>query len=288
MSAERTSTGNDPAVDDPDNPIALKIIAMADKLGIDPQKECYLLAIAKHAVESPEDFIETIDGETEGATPDITWFSKLVTTERERFEQNPVEASPWLKLTDGDDSYYYNFQTKQRAKQLPGYKPRHRLESPAVTESDLEVMKFTSWWMEHGKKKYVHVSYFMKTEDFEINIEEDSKLYRMKTLKGPQGPLGCWDLHVNASINVFGKNLSLLQCEQDTRRWLKENALRLMKMRTQLISVLSKYENVKEPAVIKGKRLPEEMHLRNIMTNIVDLKNRLAVHRPKQAAKFQL
>jgi hypothetical protein len=274
--------------DDPENAMAKKIIEMAKELKIDHLKEFHLLPIAKHAVESPEDYVETIEAESEDKRPDITWFSKLVESERERYSQNPVEASPWLKLTEGEDSYYYNFETGQRANSLPGYRPRHRLDSPTTAESDLEVMKFTSWWIENGAKKYIQLHYFMKTEDFEIDIEEDDRIYFMKTIKGSSGPLACWDLHLKASINVFGKQISLLQCDQDTREWLRANAKRLIKLRRKLIDTLSKYELVREPPLLEGKKKPEEMHLRTIMNSIMRLKTKLSEHRPKLAGKFQL
>lgn len=259
---------------------------MAKDLEIDYMTEFHLLPIAKHAVDSPDDWAETVDG-GEGNSGDMTWFKKLVATERERYKQNPIEASPWLKLTEGDNSYYYNFQTNQRANSLPGYKPRGRLDSPAVAESDLEVMKFTSWWSENGKKKYIHVHYFMKTEDFEINIEDDDKVYRMKTVEGSAGtPLGCWDLYLKASIRVFHKSITLLQCDQDTRDWLRVNATRLLKMRKSLMDTLEKYEKVVEVPLRQSK--PEEMHLRAIMNSIMRLKTKLAAYRPKLAAKYQL
>lgn len=278
-------------VDDPDNVVAQRIIEMAGKLGIDHVNECHLLPIAKHAVDSPDDYVETIEPAQGGtAQPhDITWFSKLVESERERHEKNPVEASPWLKLTEEGKGYYYNFQTGQRASSLPGYRPRHRTDSPAHMDTDLEVMKFTSWWTENGTKKYIHVHFLMKTEDFEINIEEDDQIYRMKTLKGQGGPLGCWDLHLKASISVFGKSISLLQCDQETREWLRANATRLMRMRRKLIEALGKYQLVREPPLNENERKkPEEMHLRAIMNSIMRLKNELGKHRPKLAAKYQL
>lgn len=282
---------------DPDNPLALKIIAMAKDLDIDHIKEAHLLPIAKHAVDSPDDWAETIgDGSEAGgegaASKDkgMAWFKKLVQTERVRFAENPVEASPWLKLTEEDrTSYYYNFQTMQRATTLPGYKPRGRMENPSVNESDLEVMRFTSWWFEGSKKKYIHLNYYMRTEDFEIDIQDDEKIYRMKTIKGPGGrPLGCGDLHLKATIPIFGKPVTLLQCDNDTREWLRANARRLLKVRAKLLTTLQKYQRVDEPPLREDSVPLEEMHLSAVTKSITNLKNQLSEHRPSLAAKFQI
>lgn len=72
------------------------------------------------------------DGDSE-----LEWFKKLVETERERYKRNPVEMSPWLKLTTEDGgSYYYNFETNTQANALPGYRPVAGLEPPNMDEAE--------------------------------------------------------------------------------------------------------------------------------------------------------
>ena len=111
----------------------------------------------------------------------------------------------------------------------------------------------------------------------------------MKTVEGPAGlALGCWDLYLKASIKVFHKSITLLQCDQETRDWLRGNATRLLKMRKSLIETLSKYDKVTEVPLREDTCKPEEMHLRAIMNSIMRLKTKLAAFRPKLAAKYQL
>jgi hypothetical protein len=93
------------------------------------------------------------------------------------------------------------------------------------------------------------VAYFMAAEEFEVTLvarnhtaggsdqgpsggidacriadtraggggEDQEKVYRIKTLKTKQGgPASCWDLHINATLDIFGRATTLLQCEYVT------------------------------------------------------------------------
>jgi len=159
------------------------------------------------------------------------------------------------------------------------------LEAPASDASEPEVMKFTSWWTEGGKKKYLHLSYFMKTEEFEIDIADDDKVYRVKKLMGKYGQASCWDLHLTAWLNIFGRKTTLMQADHDTRVWIEMNAKRLLKVKRKLTETLMKYERIKpEP---EPNRPYVEMHLRSIMNSVSRLKGMLQEKRPSLADKFQ-
>lgn len=268
--------------------LAQKIVTMATNLGIDPASEFHLLPIAKHAVDAPDEWTGG-DGESDPRLEDhadLEWFKKLVETERERYNRNPVDASPWLKLADSDGTgFYYNFKTRKSTSTLPGYRPAASLEPPNMEEADLEVMRFISWWTERGAKKFLKINYYMRTEEFEVDIENDDKLYRMKTLKGKFGPASCWDLHLKATLNIFGRKMTLQQCDHDTRKWIEANATRLLKVKKKLEETLMKYEKVPES---RSGSVLVEMHLRAIMNTMTRLKAKLAAHRPALAAKFQI
>lgn len=126
----------------------------------------------------------------------------------------------------------------------------------------------------------------MKTEEFEVDIQDDSKVYRLTTLEGKFGPASCWDLHVKAYLDVFGRKTTLMQADHDTTVWISNNAKRLLKTKKKLIETLSKYERV--PEVNEPHRPYDQMHLRTIMNSLTRLKGKLASHRPQIAAKFQI
>lgn len=291
---------------DPENPIALKIIQTAEKLGIDPSREFHLLPIAKHVCENPESVglsSNEIDGEGESGEDgnpggDITqqgWFLKLVETERERFLRAPTETSPWLKLKDPEsgDTYYYNFERLTKSFKLPGYKVPGKGDGKqaGMKESDLEVMRFTSWWNEENVKKFINIRYYIQTEEFEVEIKGDDKIYRVKTLKGKYGPASCWDLHEQATLNVFGRKTTLMQADYDTRKWIETNAARLLRIKKEVETTLEKYEpvNLSQNLNLKPDKVKlSRVHLRSIMNVITRLKAKLAVHRPNLASKFEI
>lgn len=53
--------GKDRLLHDGMDPLAKRIVDMAVRLGIDPSSEFHLLPIAKHAVDSPEDWNSSLE-----------------------------------------------------------------------------------------------------------------------------------------------------------------------------------------------------------------------------------
>jgi hypothetical protein len=110
---------------DPNNAMALRVIAMAQSLGIDPSSEFYLIPIAVHALDCPPEWVRAQGPTASDADDDgfdvepssgadsvsgggdryervegLAWFGDLVRSERERFQRTNEANSPWVKLRD--------------------------------------------------------------------------------------------------------------------------------------------------------------------------------------------
>jgi hypothetical protein len=94
-----------------------------------------------------------------------------------------------------------------------------------------------------------------------------------------------WDLHIGAQIVVFGKSITLYQCDYATRQWIEFNAKRLLKLKDTLEGKLRKYTTLK-PVHIAKKPL-SDTHLRTIMKDVASLKQRLGEFRPSLAANYK-
>jgi hypothetical protein len=204
---------------------------------------------------------------------------------------------------------------------------RHQQQKPpaALRILTLEKMKFTSWWVmiyecsfvtpltfrrslthanniltmnrhatttdyrwtENRVKHYIHITYNLLTEEFRVRIDKDETTYVLKSVEGKLGPVDCWDLHVRATINVLGRNVTLMQCNSGTSRWLQAQVKRLRTARQALVDILSKYEVV--AGANKNKNVPPtEVHLRALKNECTRLKQRVNFYRPKIAAGFHI
>ncbi len=84
-----------------------RILEVAEKeLFIDVRSEFYLLPIAMHALQSPQEWVHSPSSTSTGVEtvekqrPDLPWFRELVAQERSRFAKAPAENSPWIKIQD--------------------------------------------------------------------------------------------------------------------------------------------------------------------------------------------
>lgn len=242
-------------------------------------------------------------------------------------------------------SFWYNFKTFRRSSTLPPPKSSSTVlssthgRSSSDRHQELTVMKFTSWYTEASvsgpeKKRYVKIWYHLAADEFEIHLvnsdphantpeqrdQTQSKIFRVKSLKTKQGTqASCWDLHIKATLDIFGRPTTLRQCESvhtreqhrdcccacthphltdhdllclslsvssDTRTWLETNASRLLQVRSMLEAKLTKFENISEK---RRANVPlVEQHLRALMKDVARLKNALAAYRPSLAEKLAL
>ena len=59
-------------------------------------------------------------------------------------------------------------------------------------DQTIKQLVFTSWWIERKKKKYITITYEVKTEDFLIDIKDDDRMYKVSSLSGRYGPITLW------------------------------------------------------------------------------------------------
>lgn len=120
----------------------------------------------------------------------------------------------------------------------PSATPKEDLPQPMrIGRHELDSMRFTSWyWETPTKKRFLSIRYAIGPEEFEVtllhrepgavpalneaNEADQSKTFRIKTLKAKHGPASVWDLHIKATLDIFGRPTSLLQCEyEDGDAW---------------------------------------------------------------------
>jgi hypothetical protein len=218
----------------------------------------------------------------------LEWFRKIVDAARRRGDSE--DSTPWIGLIDAKGNpFFFNFQTNLRCTKLPGsLSKQNKLgDVMQIADSDIEVLKFTSWWTEGKKKRYLRLSYFMSTEDFEVRIDDDDNVYRVPTLKGKHGNLRCTDLHLMCTVYVFGRAITLWQCSSETRKWLETNTQQLLDIKHNLEAQLSKYQHIKTSATESQKPLAS-FHIQSLIREIAKLKNKLAECRPVLAQKYQI
>jgi len=101
-----------------------------------------------------------------------------------------------------------------------------------LTEDEIKTLRFESWWVEGGSKNMISIVFHLDGQPHEVVIK-DTK-YFVKELfagdrKGKGAPLTvtellteqCWDLHVGAKIDIFGKPTILKQSDLKTAEWNK-------------------------------------------------------------------
>jgi hypothetical protein len=155
-------------------------------------------------------------------------------------------------------------------------------------DSDLEVMSFRSWWKEGSETRFISIKFFLNTEEFEINIDNDDNIYRLKSVQGKYGPASCFDLHIKATLNIFNRKVTLMHCDSETKTWIEANVKRLLKDKKDLEEKLSKYEVISRSSVFESKKPLVEYHLRALLREVGRLKNRLGSFRPTIAARYQV
>lgn len=164
-----------------------------------------------------------------------------------------------------------------------------------------------------GSRRVIHIRYYLAREEFEVEImpsasaaaassvalgdtshqQPASRIYKLKSLhttKHGGGVASCWDLHLKATLDLFGRPTTLLQCDSATREWLEQNARRLIAVRTLLESKLSKFEKTPSSAHSAAQtNVPlVEVHLRSVMKDVARLKAKLAAYRPALAEQYKL
>jgi len=226
-------------------------------------------------------------------------------------------------------SYWYNFKTQHRSPVAPplrsGLSQSDFHASGRSATPELTVMRFSSSFSDPlipGARRQVRVAFHLASEEFEITLvppvtatcdkaqaEASALVYRVKNLRTKHGPASCWDLHVGAILDVFGRQTTLSACDAPTRLWIETNARRLRQVRAALASKLAKYTPLSASRAggalvgssggtgatwaamaASDSHSPPlvESHLRALMKDVSMLKNELAKYRPALAEKYAL
>jgi hypothetical protein len=231
-------------------------------------------------------------------------------------------------------SYWYNFRTWHRSPVAPllgGPGQRgERLHARYSPANELTVMRFTSSFSDPltpgGARRLVRVAFHLASEEFEVALvppvsaqcdkeqaAAQTLVYRVKNLRTKHGPASCWDLHVGAIVDLFGRPTTLTGCDAATRTWIETNARRLREVRAALASKLAKFTPSTSRGAATGgpggagrgggsgmtwaamaatdaHSAPPlvESHLRALMKDVSTLKNELAKYRPTLADKYAL
>lgn len=120
-------------------------------------------------------------------------------------------------------------------------------------------------------------------------LDDSDSVFTISHIVGPTGSvLAAWDLHVGARILVLGRRTTLMQASLLTRQWLQLQEKKLMKIQTQLLTELRKYELKRHRLETAKPRVecadPHKsqagVSLRNVLNDIEELKKKLSNYRP--------
>ena len=117
-------------------------------------------------------------------------------------------------------------------------------------------------------------------------IIKDTKYY-VKELYSVEKPnariLSCWDLHVGATVDIFGKATVLKQAELRTSEWNKFYASFLSEMKNTFIDELKKYERKALDSWLTRTHQGTTQcsaNLRKLIQQVARLKQRMSGYRP--------
>ena len=139
--------------------------------------------------------------------------------------------------------------------------------------------------MENGEKNNIIVVFRLDGQPHEIIIK-DTKYY-VKELysadKRNTTQLGCWDLYVGASVDIFGKATVLKQADLKTAEWNKFYASFLTEMKNTFVEELKKYERRALDTWLTKPHMTANQasaHLRKLILQVTSLKQRMSGYRP--------
>ena len=109
------------------------------------------------------------------------------------------------------------------------------------------LMQFESWYQETSSvtgakvRRSLTVEYDVRSAEFRVHIEGTPKTFTLSHVHGKYGPLDHTDLHVGATVDLFGRPTTLLAPSLATGDWLQVEATRLWGLRTRLLEEHRKY-----------------------------------------------
>lgn len=161
-----------------------------------------------------------------------------------------------------------------------------KVELPKGKGPVVSRLVFTSSWVEKSTKRSIEVAYKMSSERFQITLDKDVQMLKIdmkythysesylnmvaqdmkllechlhekfsdnqhaRSLELPN--LQCWDLHVGARLNIFGRPTTLMTCSLRTGQWLSYYAGAFTAIQESIERQLRKYEQVPLKPSISG------------------------------------
>lgn len=159
---------------------------------------------------------------------------------------------------------------------------------PKARPPPIGALVFESWWIEKSTKRVVEIALNLATERFLITLDKSVSYLSSDVLFNPQAVsfletirqdtkvlecnlhekfsdnqhalslelphLQCWDLHVGAKINLFGRPTTLMSCGLKTGAWLDYHARGLRAIKESIEAIMRKYEQVPPKPALKETR----------------------------------
>ena len=122
-----------------------------------------------------------------------------------------------------------------------------------------------------------------------VSVDSSTRVCRLQSVRSRHGAAAsCWDLHLQATLMIFGRLTTLVQCDSSTRAWVEDGARRLLRVRELLSARLARYHGQRTPEPRQSRIPLVEVHLRALMRDVADLKKQLAKHRTGIAELYEL
>lgn len=242
-------------------------------------------------------------------------------------------------------------QARERAATIDELARKLKVTLPKSRPPPIGALVFESWWVEKSTKRVVEIALNLTTERFLVTLDKSVSFLSSDVLFNPQAVsyletirqdtkvlecnlhekfsdnqhalslelphLQCWDLHVGAKINLFGRPTTLMSSALKTGAWLDYHARGLRAIKERVEAIMRKYEQVPlKPSLKDTRRLDSSKRdweqgsavppahpapsvareraaiglggddLRSLIGQVHQLCDRLAAYRPKMGLEF--
>lgn len=242
-------------------------------------------------------------------------------------------------------------ELRERAAAIDELARKLKVALPKARPPPIGALVFESWWIEKSTKRVVEIALNLRTERFLVTLDKSVSFLSSDVLYNPQAVsfletiqqdtkvlecnlhekfsdnqhalslelphLQCWDLHVGAKINLFGRPTTLMSCGLKTGAWLDYHTHGLRAIKESVEAIMRKYEQVPPKPALKdtrrldsakrdweqGSTMPHALaaptvareragkgsggaDLRSLIGQVHQLCDRLAAYRPKLGGEF--
>eukprot|EP00163_Fabomonas_tropica_P010278 TRINITY_DN2037_c0_g1_i1.p1 TRINITY_DN2037_c0_g1~~TRINITY_DN2037_c0_g1_i1.p1 ORF type:complete len:211 (-),score=22.94 TRINITY_DN2037_c0_g1_i1:50-682(-) len=160
-------------------------------------------------------------------------------------------------------------------------KTKRARDGVPISEPVPKVMHFESWYYEGKTKHYLGIDFNTDEEVFDVTVGADKNPFTLVVVGRDGLPLQCWDLHINAILDIMGKPTTLKRCDPLTQKWLDTQARYLNQQVQILEEKLHKFTSfrVKAPNPMDSKdqyaNLGGKIRLRSLVRIYSELREKL-------------